>query len=150
MHLGKTGVTDLPEELPVTLKRHFQLTIYSFLTWLSFYLVGLPEYYQQWFLWAKLLILPLVTLLYFPVTRYTLQRYWRDGRHLKNSCWLALYLTVPLFIYDYLLLAVHRELGIGFVIPYWYLTFFYFSFWIQFPYIGWRLEQRSNAEKLQD
>ncbi|MEZ8081008.1 hypothetical protein [Enterovibrio norvegicus] len=49
-----------------------------------------------------------------------------------------------LFIYDYLLLAVYKGLGIEFVIPYWYLTFFYFSFWVQFPYIGWRMEKEEN------
>lgn len=125
----------------MTSKQHLQLLLYSFITWLSFYLVGLPEYYQQWPLWAKLVVLPLVTALYFPVTRYTLTKYWGDGQHLKNSLWLALYLTLPLFIYDYLLLAVYKELGIGFVVPYWYLTFFYFSFWVQFPYIGWKMQQ---------
>jgi hypothetical protein len=125
----------------MTIKRHAQLLVYSFVTWLTFYLIGLPEYYQQWYDWAKLLILILVTALYFPITRYTLTQYWDDDRHIVNSCWLALYLTLPLFIYDYLLLAVYKDLGIQFVFPYWYLTFFYFSFWIQFPYIGWRMER---------
>ncbi|WP_153916125.1 hypothetical protein [Shewanella sp. TC10] len=121
-------------------KKHFQLLIYSFITWLSFYLIGLPDYYQQWYLEVKLLIVPLVTLAYFPVTRYTLKKMWSDNKHFVNSCWLAFYLTLPLFIYDYLLLALYKELGIQFVYPYWYLTFFYFSFWIQFPYIGWKME----------
>ncbi len=125
--------------------QHFKLTIYSFVTWLSFYLIGLPEYYQQWPLWAKLVILPGVTALYFPVTRYTLRRFWDDGEHEKNALWLALYLTLPLFIYDYLLLAVYKGLGIGFVVPYWYLTFFYFSFWIQFPYIARQMRRCSQA-----
>ena len=100
---------------------------------MTFYLIGLPDYYQQWYLWAKICVVILVTVLYFPITRYTLVRYWNDGRHLVNSCWLALYLTVPLFIYDYILLAWYKGLGIGFVVPYWYLSFFYFSFWFQFP-----------------
>ena len=124
--------------------KHFQLLVYSFFTWLSFYLVGLPEYYQQWPLWAKAVILPLVTLIYFPVTRYTLSNYWDNRSYFSNSCWLALYLTFPLFIYDYLLLAVYKELGIYFVIPYWYLTFFYVSFWIQFLYIGRKMEREIN------
>lgn len=125
----------------MTLKKHAQLCFYSFFTWLSFYLIGLPEYYQQWPTWTKLIILPIVTALYFPITRYTLVKYWTDGRHLANSRWLALYLTLPLFVFDYLLLALYKGLGISFVIPYWYLTFFYFSFWIQFPYVGRKLEQ---------
>ena len=129
----------------MTAKKHLWLIIYSFITWLTFYLVGLPEYYQQWPTWAKLLALPGVTILYFPITRFSLNTYWNDGQHLKNSYWLALYLTLPLFIYDYLLLALYKGIGIYFVIPYWYLTFFYFSFWIQVPYIGWKMEREEKA-----
>lgn len=125
----------------LSFEKHLQLLGYSFLTWLSFYLIGLPEYYQQWPLWAKWSILVAVTLMYFPVTRFTLLRYWDDGKHLSNSCWLAFYLTLPLFAYDYVLLAIYKDLGIQFVFPYWYLSFFYFSFWLQFPYIGWKLER---------
>ncbi|MEL7338278.1 MAG: hypothetical protein AAFN70_18955, partial [Planctomycetota bacterium] len=74
-----------------------------------------------------------VTVIYFPITRYTLETFWDNGKHTTNACWLAFYLTVPLFVYDYLLLGWYKELGIWFVIPYWYLLFFYFSFWVQFP-----------------
>jgi len=130
----------------MTSKKHLQLLAYSFITWLSFYIVGLPDYYQQWYTWAKFAAVILVTVLYFPVTRYTLEKYWDDGRHVINSCWLALYLTVPLFIYDYLLLAIYKGLGIQFVFPYWYLSFFYFSFWVQFPYIAWQMEREGTNQ----
>lgn len=130
----------------MTLKKHAQLLMYSFVTWFTFYLLGLPEYYQQWYLWAKVVIVFAVTAVYFPITRITLKRYWDDGKHFRNSCWLALYLTLPLFVYDYLLLAVYKQLGIGFVVPYWYLTFFYFSFWLQFPYIGWKMERELRTK----
>jgi len=79
--------------------------------------------------------------MYFPVTRYSLTKFWGNDKHFVNSCWLAFYLILPLFIYDYLLLALYKGLGIGFVALYWYLTFFYFSFLIQFPYIGWKMEK---------
>ena len=126
----------------MTISKHLQLLGYSFITWFTFYLIGLPEYYQQWYFWAKVFVLFLVTGIYVPITRYTLNRYWSDGQHFINACWLALYLTVPLFSYDYLLLGWYKGLGIQFVIPYWYLTFFYFSFWIQFPAIGWWMERQ--------
>ena len=131
----------------MTFKQHLKLLAYSFLTWFSFYLIGLPEYYQQWYFWAKVIVVFLVTGIYFPVTRYTLENYWDNGKHLVNSCWLALYLTLPLFTYDYLLLAVYKGLGIGFVFSYWYLSFFYVSFWIQFPAIGWWLEKSNQTTK---
>ena len=88
-------------------RKHLQLLAYSFITWFTFYLIGLPDYYQQWYLWAKVLICTGVTIAYFPITEYTLRTYFSDGKHLTNSCWLALYLTLPLFVYDYLLLGTH-------------------------------------------
>lgn len=130
----------------MTLKKHLLLLAYSFVTWLTFYLIGLPEYYQQWYLWAKVVIVIAVTVMYFPVTSATLRRFWSDGRHLRNSVWLAFYLTLPLFVYDYLLLAWYKGLGIEFVYPYWYLTFFYFSFWLQFPLIGYLMERNQRDQ----
>ncbi|MFN3189354.1 MAG: hypothetical protein ACE361_02435 [Aureliella sp.] len=131
--------------IAMTPRKHITLLVYSFITWFTFYLIGLPEYYQQWYFWAKVVIVIGVTWMYFPVTRYTLRKYWDDGRHLTNSCWLAFYLTVPLFVYDYLLLAWYKGLGIGFVFPYWYLSLFYFSFWVQFPWIGHRMERSESG-----
>ncbi|GAB5402890.1 MAG: hypothetical protein Aurels2KO_11210 [Aureliella sp.] len=128
------------------IKLHLGLLVYSFVTWLSFYLLGLPEYYQQWYLWAKVLIVVAVTVAYFPVSRITIEKLWKDGQHFKNSCWLAFYLTVPLFVYDYLLLGLYKGLGISFVIPYWYLTFFYFSFWLQIPWVGWTMQREVQAK----
>jgi hypothetical protein len=130
--------------------RHLRLLAYSFLTWLAFYLIGLPHYYQHWPLWAKLVILPSVTALYLPVTSLTLRKFWSDGQHFRNSLWLAFYLTVPLFVYDYLLLAIGWGLGICFVIPFWYLTFFYFSFWIQIPLLGWMLQKNRSPANERD
>ncbi|MEM7204206.1 MAG: hypothetical protein AAF628_28355 [Planctomycetota bacterium] len=103
-------------------RHHGRLLAYSFFTWLTFYLIGPPDDYQHWPLAVKLAVVPGVTWLYFPVTRLTLLRLWGDGRHFRNSLWLAAYLTVPLFVYDYLLIAIWWGLGMGFVVPYWYLT----------------------------
>jgi len=125
-------------------KQHVKLLVYSFLTWLTFYLLGLPDYYQRLSIAIKTLLVIAVTAIYFPATKYTLKKFWDDGNHVKNSCWLALYLTVPFFIYDYLLLGVYKGLGLKFVAPYWYLTFFYFSFWVQFPYVARRMEQQDR------
>ena len=61
---------------------------------------------------------------------------------------VRVYLTLPLFIYDYVLLGWYFELGIMFVVPYWYLTFFYFSFWLQFPLIGYLLERKDDKSRI--
>ena len=120
----------------MTRQLHFKFVAYSFITWLVFYLIGLPDYYQSWPFWGKIVLCIFVTGIYFPITAYSLRNIFHDRRYVKNSGWLALYLTLPLFIYDYLLLAMYLDLGIQFVFPYWYLSFFYFSFWVQFPLIA--------------
>lgn len=127
---------------------HPKFVAYSFITWLIFYLIGLPDYYQSWPFPAKVVLVVAVTLLYFPVTIYSLRHFWSDGRHVSNSLTFAFYLTLPLFIYDYVLLGWYFELGIMFVVPYWYLTFFYFSFWLQFPLIGYLLERKDDKSRV--
>ncbi len=130
----------------MTPKIHCKLLAYSFISWLAFFLVGLPQYYQHWPFWAKLTALPLVTIALFPITAYSLRYFWGDNRYLHNSLWLAAYLTIPIFIYDYILLGIFWGYGIGFVFPFWYLTFFYFSLWIQFPVIGlWMQRNQSDV-----
>ena len=126
----------------MSIQKHLTFVAYSFLTWLTFYLIGLPEYYQQWPFWSKVVLCIAVTAMYFPGTVYTLKKFWSDGKHFTNSLWLALYLTLPLFTYDYLLIGLYWGLGIEFVFSYWYLSLFYFSFWIQFPAVGYWLQRK--------
>ena len=125
------------------LKKHGTLLAYSAITWLAFYLVGLPDYYQSWPTNIMIVVCIALTLLYIPITTYSLKKIWQNQRHFTNSLWLSLYLTVPLFTYDYLLLALYKDLGMSFVISHWYLTIFYFSFWLQIPLIGWWLERKA-------
>ncbi|ABW27773.1 hypothetical protein AM1_2773 [Acaryochloris marina MBIC11017] len=56
-----------------------------------------------------------------------------NKQYVKNSFWLALYLTVPLFIYDYVFIVLLGGDNMTFIFRYWYLSVFYFSFWVQFP-----------------
>lgn len=134
----------------MTASKHAFFVCYSFFTCLTFYLIGLPDYYQSWPFWSKVVLCFAVTGMYFSATVYSLRTFWKDNRYLHNSCWLAFYLTLPLFIYDYLLLAIYKELGITFVVPYWYLTIFYFSFWIQFPAIALWLNRKSLGNGSED
>jgi hypothetical protein len=121
------------------LRMHLSLLAMSFLTWGLFVILGLPDYYQHWPLLAQLLILPAVTALYVPLTPWLLHRFpTRD--HRRNALWLALYLTLPLFIYDVVYIVVIGGDTPGFVLRYWYLSFFYVSFWIQFPWLARRMK----------
>ena len=128
----------------MTLRKHLQLFAYSFLTWFTFFLIGLPDYYQRWPFALKVVTVIAVTAVYFPLTRRTLLKFWNNNLHMKNACWLAFYLTMPFFVYDYLLIGVYWEYGLKFVCPFWYLSIFHLSFWVQFPFIGWRLAKEDK------
>ena len=42
---------------------HAKFIVYSFATWLLFYLIGLPDYYQSWPFWSKVVLCVVVTLI---------------------------------------------------------------------------------------
>ena len=122
------------------LKTHIALLIMSFITWSFFVILGLPDYYQSWSFGAKLAICAAVTILYIPLTPFILKKL-DDREYFKNSLWLALYLTLPLFLYDYVFIVLIGGDDLSFIFRYWYLSFFYFSFWIQFPIIARSMEK---------
>jgi len=129
----------------LSIQQHIQLFIMSFLTWSFFVLVGLPDYYQSWSFNNKFIICTLVTILYVPFGSYLLKKLFDNQEYFKNSLWLASYLTVPLFIFDvFYIIGYLGEKDLSFVAKYWYLTFFYFSFWVQFPLVGLLMEQNLN------
>ncbi len=125
----------------LSIKTHLSLLIMSFLTWAFFVLVGLPDYYQSWSYGASVLTVIGVTILYIPLGRLLIKKMFTTNDYFKNSIWLAFYLTVPLFIYDYIFIGIVIGEGIEYIPKYWILSFFYFSFWIQFPLIGLVMER---------
>lgn len=130
----------------LSLKTHLSLLLMSLVTWSLFVLIGLPDYYQSWPLSAKIIICIAVTILYIPLTPLLLKLIDHQN-YFKNSCWLALYLTLPLFTYDYIYIVLIGGDNLSFVFRYWYLSFFYFSFWIQFPLIATFMTKNLDASK---
>lgn len=128
------------------IKTHLLLLLMSFITWGIFVLVGLPDYYQSWSFDAQVITCIGVTVLYIPLTAFLLRKLFDTNEHFKNAIWLAFYLTVPLFIYDTILLGYIEGEGLSFIPKYWYLSIFYFSFWIQFPLIGLLMEKNNSAK----
>jgi len=127
-------------------KTHASLLLMSFATWGIFVLVGLPDYYQSWSYDATMVIVIAITILYVPFGAFLLKKMFPSQDYFRNSLWLAFYLTVPLFTYDALFIGIIGKEGLHFIPKYWYLTFFYFSFWLQFPLIG-LLKEKNQQEK---
>lgn len=130
----------------LSVKTHLSLLIMSFLTWGFFVLVGLPDYYQSWSYEAKVITVIAVTILYIPLGEFLLVKMFPDKEYFKNSIWLAFYLTVPLFTYDAIFIGVIGGESLKFIPKYWILTFFYFSFWVQFPLIALLKERNLNEQ----
>ena len=131
----------------LALKTHLSLLIMSFLTWSFFVVVGLPDYYQSWSYEAKIILLIGLTILYIPLAKFMIKKMFPDKEYFKNSIWLAFYLTVPLFLFDTVFIGIIGGEGLKFIPKYWILTFFYFSFWVQFPLIGLVMEKNLEEKK---
>ncbi|MFP2995274.1 hypothetical protein ABN763_05165 [Spongiivirga sp. MCCC 1A20706] len=125
----------------LSLKNHLLLLLMSFVTWGFFVIVGLPDYGQSWSYDLTVIVVIAITVLYVPFGKLLIKKMFPGQAYFKNSLWLAFYLTVPLFTYDVVFLAIIGGEGLKFIPKYWYLTFFYFSFWLQFPLIGLLLEK---------
>lgn len=128
----------------ISLKNHLALLLMSFITWGFFVLVGLPDYGQSWSYDLTVIVVIAITVFYVPFGNFLIKKMFPGQEYFKNSLWLAFYLTVPLFIYDTIFIGIIGGEGLKFIPKYWYLTFFYFSFWLQFPLIGLLMEKNSN------
>lgn len=126
-------------KLPI--KTHLTLLLMSFITWSFFVIVGLPDYGQSWSYDLTVAVVIAITVLYIPFGKFLIKKMFSGTEYFKNALWLAFYLTVPLFIYDTIFLGIIGGEGMKFIPKYWYLTFFYFSFWLQFPLIGLLIEK---------
>lgn len=125
------------------MKRHNHLRIFLLVTtaWILFWAAGLPDYYQQYstraMIFFDLIILPPIwAVIYFSVKKA------RPGRALAASLWWAFYISVPLFIYDFLYAGIYLGHGLKFLQTYWYLTVYYILPWILFPPMGWFIDKK--------
>ena len=112
-------------------QKHFVLLMQSSSMWLLFWLVGLPDYYQQYspVVMGVLCTLLSVALSLFAV--FMLMRCRSDIR-MSRAFWLSFYYTVPFAVYDALYCGWYLGLGTDFLVSHWYLTVFYFSLWLTF------------------
>lgn len=112
-------------------RKHFVLLLQSSSLWLLFWLVGLPDYYQQY---STVVMGVLCTLLSVALSLFAVLMLLRcrPETRMSRAFWLSLYYTVPFAIYDALYCGWYLGLGAGFLVSHWYLTVFYFSLWLTF------------------
>lgn len=110
-------------------RTHFKVLAQALLAWFGFWLLGLPDYYQQYpvaalgigsvILSAAISLLFLFVLLRVP-----------PARRFTVAFWLSFYYTVPFALLDTWYCGIHLGHGVSYLWKYWYLTAFYFSPWL--------------------
>ena len=111
--------------------------------WMAFWIIGLPDYYQQYSFLFMLtfdaaILAPLSFIIYW-VLKHTPPRF-----RVTLSLWLAFYITVPLFLYDYLYCAVYLGHRWSFLSEFWYLSAYYAIPWLLCPAIAHWLNRRDS------
>ena len=117
--------------------QHWHLFCLATTWWTLYFMAGLgSDYFQNTPVWMVLIfgeLMPALALAYFG---------WRRCRRAPQQAWtiafwIAFYMTLPLFAYDYLYLAAHQGRGLSFLQTHWYLTAFYAIPWLLLPSIAW-------------
>ncbi len=110
-------------------RQHLRLLLQMMAAWLVFWLIGLPDYYQQYptaaIGVACVLLSVLISLFCLAVLLKT-----RPERRRSIAWWLSLYFTLPFALLDTLYCGVYLGHGASYLWTYWYLTVFYVSPWI--------------------
>ena len=116
------------------MKARGHIKLFSVVTaaWVLFWLIGWPEYYRQYSFRFMLVFDTVVFLLLCIVVYWILKN---TPRKYKTSLsfWLAFYITIPLFLYDYLYCGVYLGYGFSFIFEFWYLSVYYVIPWIICP-----------------
>ena len=123
-------------------RKHVVLLLQSSAMWLLFWLVGLPDYYQQYSVVVMGVLCTLLSVALSLFAVYMLIRC-RVEIRMSRAFWLSFYYTIPFAIYDSLYCAWYLGLGTGFLSSHWYLTVFYFSLWLTFIPVAWLLNRFS-------
>jgi hypothetical protein len=130
----------------MTPRKHFVLLLQASAIWLLFWLVGLPDYYQQYSSVILGILSTLLSLVFCLFALLILLRI-RPERRMSRACWLSFYYTFPFAIYDWLYCGLYLGHGAGYLWTYWYLTVFYFSLWLTFMPTAYLLNRFSDPRR---
>lgn len=125
------------------LQSHLKILVQAVLAWFGFWVLGLPDYYQQYshaavgigsvLLSVATSLLCLLILLRLP-----------PERRFKVAFWLSLYFTLPFAVLDSWYCGVYLGHGSSYLWTYWYLTVFYVSPWFTLLPTAALLQQRGK------
>jgi hypothetical protein len=129
----------------MTLRSHIRLGIIVTAVWGLFWLLGWPDYYQQYSTRWMVIFVAILALLFWGLVIRMLRSV-KNGRIYKSII-LSIYFTVPFFVYDYIYCGFYLGNGIGFLRKYWYLTIYYIIPWIMVPLTAVWMESKRAADR---
>lgn len=129
------------------LRRHLKLLLAVTIAWFLFWVAGLPAYYKQYST-VFMIVFDVIVLPPVWFVAYSSIKKSREGSEMSKSFWLAFYITIPLFVYDFIYCGYYLGYGINFVWEYWYLTVYYILPWLILPPTGGWINQRHKQEKI--
>ena len=68
------------------------------------------------------------------------------GNYLQTAFWMVFYVSIPVFIFDFIVVGIVQNHGLSFLKSHWYITIAYFYVWIDLPLIGLALQKITNAQ----
>jgi len=133
----------------IFLSDNLKAFLFSIAGWAIFFLAGLPTDYFQTLSFPYMIGFSLISIVPFWAICAAYLLWFEGPSQFRNSIILAIHLLVWPFLCDWLyFIATKPELGIGFLIKYWYLTLFYILPLIFLPPTGRWLDQRKMKRTL--
>jgi hypothetical protein len=108
---------------------HIKTLIQMVLVWFGFWVLGFPDYYQQYPTAAIGAVAVVLSVLISLACLAVLVRT-RPERRTSKALWLSVYYTVPFAVLDTLYCGTYLGHGSSYLSKYWYLTVFYVSPWL--------------------
>jgi hypothetical protein len=105
-------------------RSHLNYLVQATIVWAAFWLLGWPDYYQQYSLLGIAIACNVLTVAIGLYAIYALGRL-RPAKRLSRSIWISFYYSVPLAMYDTLYCGVYLGHGWTYLTKYWYLTIYY-------------------------
>jgi hypothetical protein len=112
-------------------KNHINLLVQSVVIWFGFWLLGLPNYYQQYSTRSLGIACTVLSVLISLAALSILLRS-RPENRASRAFWCSVYYTVIFMILDTLYCGVYLGRGAGYLLEYWYLSVFYITPWLTF------------------
>jgi hypothetical protein len=126
-------------------RRHLSLVLQGVGAWALFFVLGLPDYYQQYSApvigSASVLLQALIGVSAFAVLLPI-----SPENRMAVACWAAFYFSVPFAALDIAYCVLFKGLGVAYLRDYWYLSVFYVSMWVAFPPAAWVLNRANGRQ----